>query len=357
MKIALLGDAAFYGKFCLLNGSPKLLLEKTASILNTFDYVVLNLEAPFALAEAKQFGHKSAYIKSDPINVELLKYLGVDAVCIANNHMFDFGYESYELTKKILSDNDISYFGTENKDLKLDIQNNKIAFSGYCCFSSNPINATSKGVNPYDYKSVKKKLIEDKSLGYASILSIHAGQEHVNFPNYDHIEMARKLSSVHPYVYYGHHPHVLQGVEEYCNSLLAYSLGNFCFDDVYSNKSTSPLVEMNQNNKESAILSLEYINSKLIDYEFIPLYDGQVCEEQQKVQILQNIQNYSSFIGVEKDQYIKERFQLLNKYLQSRKSKRDLNWFIKRLNYNSFKIIKNGYQNKKKYNECIKDYL
>ena len=158
MKIALLGDAAFYGKFCLIEGYPKLYFEKTAALLKTFDYVALNLETPFAQAGAKQFGYKSAYIKSDPINVELLKYLGVDAVCLANNHMFDFGYESYELTKKILSDNGIDYFGTENKDLKLNIQNNKIAFSGYCCFSTNPVNATKKGVNPFDYKSVKDKL-------------------------------------------------------------------------------------------------------------------------------------------------------------------------------------------------------
>jgi len=95
---------------------------------------------------------------------------------LANNHMFDFVYDSYELTKKILTDNGIHYFGVENKDLKIDALGNKIAFSGYCCYSTNPINASMKGVNVLDYQVVERKLKEDQSMRFASILSIHAGQ-------------------------------------------------------------------------------------------------------------------------------------------------------------------------------------
>lgn len=357
MKIALLGDAAFYGKFCLIDGSPKLYLEKTSALLRTFDYVVLNLETPFALSNAKQYGSKSAYIKSNPVNVDLLKYLGVNAVCLANNHMFDFGYESYELTKKILTDNGIHYFGVENKDLKIDVLGNKIAFSGYCCYSTNPINASMKGVNVLDYQVVERKLKEDQSMRFASILSIHAGQEHVNYPNYDHIEMARKLSNISPFVYYGHHPHVLQGLEEYNESLFAYSLGNFCFDDVYTDKSSNPLVKMSDNNKESAILSIEFQDSKLTGYEIIPLYDAQVTDEEQEKQLLQKITEYSNQLQEDKKVYIEKRAYLLNTYIQSRKSKRDFNWYLKRLNINSVKMIINSYQNNKKYRESILNHI
>jgi poly-gamma-glutamate synthesis protein (capsule biosynthesis protein) len=357
MKIALLGDTAFYGKFCLNNGSPKKILEKTASLLRTFDYVVLNLEAPFSLPNAKQFGNKSAYLKSDPENVDLLRYLGVNAVCLANNHMFDYGYASYELTKKVLTNNGIYYFGVENIDHKLNLQGNKIAFSGYCCYSTNPINASSMGVNPLHFQNVKDKLLEDQSLGYASILSIHAGQEHVNYPNYDHIQMAKKLSSISPFVYYGHHPHVLQGIEENNGSLYAYSLGNFCFDDVYTNKSIDPSVKMTNNNKESAILSLEYENSKLIGYNLIPLYDGQISEREQKDHILQKISDCSKSLNEPKEEYNEKRSQLLKAYLNNRRNKRDINWYFKRLNYNSFRIILNSHQNKKKYRESITKYL
>lgn len=355
MKIALLGDAAFYGKFCLNNGTPKKIFEKTSSLLSTFDYVVLNLETPFALSNAKQFGNKSAYIKSNPVNIDLLKYLCVDAVCLANNHMFDYGYDSFKLTKEILDENSINYFGVENKDLKVDLLGNKIAFSGYCCYSTNPINASPNGVNPLDYQIVKDKLKDDCSLGYASILSIHAGQEHVNYPNYDHIELARNLSKITPFVYYGHHPHVLQGIEECNESLLAYSLGNFCFDDVFTKKSPDPLVKMSDNNKESIVLSLEYNNSKLINYELIPIFDGHVCKNEKKKEILLKINDYSAGLSFPKAKYNEKRDQLLNSYLIDRKRKRNFNWYVKRLNYNSFIMILNSLINRKKYVNAIKN--
>jgi poly-gamma-glutamate synthesis protein (capsule biosynthesis protein) len=357
MKIALLGDTAFYGKFSLEQGDPKKILHNTTEVLRSHDYVVLNLEAPFASKNAKKFGNKSAYIKSVPENIELLKYLRVNAVCLANNHMFDYGYESFELTKKLLADNGIEYFGVENNDLKVELLGNRIAFSGYCCYSTNPINATSKGVNPLDYNIVKKKLIDDHSKGYTSILSIHAGQEHVNYPNYDHVEIARKLAIVAPFVYYGHHPHVLQGVEEYNESLFSYSLGNFCFDDVYTDKSKDPLVKMSDNNKESAILSLEYDDSKLIGYNFIPLYDGQVCEMEQSENILKKLSEYSNSLYEDKEIYNERRSYLLNAYIKSRKSKRDVNWYLKRLNFNSIKMILNNMLNQKRYQEFITKYL
>lgn len=355
MKIALLGDAAFYGKFSVNNENIKEYLHSTSQLLKDFDYVVLNLEAPFAKNNAKRYGSKSAYIKSDPLNIEILHYLGVNAVCLANNHMFDYGYESFELTKKILCENGIDYFGVENKNLKINLLGNKISFNGYCCFSANPINATKNGVNPLDFKVVERDLIEDNQLGYSSIISSHAGQEHVNYPNYDHIEMARKLSEIKSYVYYGHHPHVLQGIEEFNNSIIAYSLGNFCFDDVYTEKSMEPLVKMDNNNKESAILSLEYFDSKLIKYEMIPLFDGQECVGNRKEKILKNISKYSEELKREKVDYIKKRAILLNTYITSRKKKRDITWYLKRLNLNSIVMKFNSFNNRKKYNDSVKN--
>ena len=41
-----------------------------------------------------------------------------------------------------------------------------------------------------------------------------------------------------------HHPHVAQGIEMHKSSLIAYSLGNFCFDDVYTSVSKAPLVKL-----------------------------------------------------------------------------------------------------------------
>src|SRR5690606_1761182 len=102
MRIALLGDIAFYGKYSI-NGNPSArdYFSEAAEYLEGFDYVVGNLEAPF-IAEGKTMGAKSAHIKSDPVNVELLKLLSINVVNLANNHLFDYGREGYRTTTQLL---------------------------------------------------------------------------------------------------------------------------------------------------------------------------------------------------------------------------------------------------------------
>lgn len=356
-RIALLGDTALYGKFCVKE-YPNLYsyLSSVKKELETYNYVVLNLETPF-VSNQKPWGHKSAFVKSASENIEILKFLGVHSVCLANNHMFDFGQSSFQYTKELLDKYGIHYFGVEDKVDLVEMAGNKIAFSGYCCYSTNPQGLSKTGVNKLDYKDVEQTLIHYQNLGYTNIISVHAGQEHVNYPNYDHIQFARKLSSICPYVYYGHHPHVLQGIETVNNSLLAYSLGNFCFDDVYTSKSASPLVKMTDNNKSSAVLSLEYKDNSLVGFEMIPLFDCVISEGDQKNKICIDIKKYSEKLKEGKTEYVLFRQQLLSAYFEGRKSKRDLNWYLKRINYNSFKMIFNSYRNQKSYINAIKQHL
>lgn len=355
MKLALLGDMAFYGKFSMSNPDIKIYLKSIKDILSDCDYVVGNLETPFADKKTRPYGYKSAFIKSDVENIELLKYIGIDAVCLANNHTFDYGQQSYDLTKQILDDNGIEYFGVESKILKKEIEGNKLAFLGYCCYSSNPQGMGICGINEYKYTEVDTALSECDNEGYNSILGVHAGQEHVNYPNVDHIHIARKLSIKHNFVYYGHHPHVLQGIEEYKESLIYYSLGNFCFDDVYTSKSEKPLIKMLDNNKSSMIVILEYEHNKLVRHEEIPFYDCQIVPSWSE-QIKKNIDKYSSRFSKVDDEYARVRADLIGQYLSSRKSMRNLKWYFRRLNYSSFRQIMNARRNAELYYKFIKQY-
>ena len=93
MKIALLGDIAFFGRFSIENNKDVYqYFEKVSEYLSSFDYVIGNLETPMCNIE-RPVGAKSAHIKSSPENANLLKYLGICAVNLANNHIFDFGRE------------------------------------------------------------------------------------------------------------------------------------------------------------------------------------------------------------------------------------------------------------------------
>jgi poly-gamma-glutamate synthesis protein (capsule biosynthesis protein) len=168
---------------------------------------------------------------------------------------------------------------------------------------------------------------------------VHAGLEHVNFPAYHDVQMARQLSQTCPYIYYGHHPHVLQGIEQHNDSLLAYSLGNFCFDDVYTDKSVHPLVKQSENNKTSSIVELEIVDGKLISHDVISLY---MAEDEMKVDSLDiksTLKKYTEFLNVDKNLYQQERNKLLSAYIDGRKSMRNFQWYMKRLNYRSAIIL------------------
>lgn len=364
MKIALLGDIAFYGKYSMQNINVFDYFEDLSNTLKTYDFVIGNLETPF-IDGGVPYGAKSAHIKAKEENIKLLKYLNIKYVNLANNHIFDYGVTGYDKTKNLLEENSIQYFGIENKEIHLEFNNNKLALSGYCCYSTNGLgyqeNIKTLGVNVLDGYFLEERLIENANNGYLNLVSIHAGQEHVNYPNTDHIKLARILAKKVPYIYYGHHPHVIQGVEKIDKSLIAYSLGNLCFDDVYTNKSNKPLIEQSQENRKSFILSLEINNNTIDSFEMIPFYLGGdkaiLFNKEIANEIANEIEVYSKALTNELKDIDIIRQSILSQYVMNRKKTRDLSWYIKRMNFDSLRMIINARNNSKKYNRVITQYI
>lgn len=301
---------------------------------------------------------KSAHIKTNYNNVDILKCLNVGIVNLTNNYLFDYGVSGYKSTLKILDENSIKYFGIENKQIYLE--NEKVTLSGFCCYSSNAsgyYKSNSKyGVNILDGNIFENTIKSNNEKGYLNIVSVHFGDEHIHYPRYEHIKLARKVAKHTPYIFYGHHPHVMQGVEMYKNALIAYSLGNFCFNDVYS---SIPKIKQTQENKESFILSLEIEANELKHYEIIPIYDNssKIIVDVSNSEILNKIYEYTQYLDLDEDTYRQTRQYKLNEYLSKRKSMRNVKWYIKRLNYNTVGMLIKAKINLREYKKCLKDYL
>lgn len=363
MKLALLGDIALFGVFSKasnLNLEQK--LKDISDYLSTFDYVVGNLETPFSSAR-RTFGAKSAYICANPDDVTILKILHIDAVTLANNHMFDYGKEGYELTKQLLNKSGIEWYGCEGKELRLTKDGNRLSIAGFCCYTSNPICCVqygNYGVNAYNLLKAKEFIKKSQIEGYLPIIAVHAGLEHVNYPSLDHVRAARLLADSGNYVYYGHHPHVIQGVEAYRGSLIAHSLGNFCFDDVWTDASSEkPLVELTENNRTGMILELTIENSKLMSWKEQLIYinndghvgfihRGDVIKEYNDTlrDSVNNVENYSTL-----------RRSVLFKRMAERKAKRNVLWYLKRLRPRYVKIILNARRNSKFFNKNVLKFI
>lgn len=359
MKIALLGDMAFYGKYCINHEGVTDYFKDIADLLKNYDYVVGNLESPF-VDGSKSSGSKSAYLKSNPRNIELLKYLQINVVNLANNHIFDYGEVGYLSTLNLLINNEIQFFGIENKQLILTDKDVRVALHGYCCYSTNPLGITSGGkfgVNRFHIPTVEKNLELNNNLGYYNILSVHGGQEHVNYPSLDTIRWARQFARIVPYVYYGHHPHVIQGIENHLGSLICYSLGNFCFDDVFSSVSKSPLLIQTENNKSSFILELELKNNVLIRNKIIPIYAGQKSMIIGSPEILDKLKEYSEALDQNPAVYASMRNSKIQTFLASRRQLRDFSWVIKRLRPRYAVMVVMAFLNRFRYKRCVEAYL
>ena len=356
MRIALLGDIAFFGR-CTNDGS----FRNISDYLSKFDYVVGNLETPFS-TKKRTYGAKSAYICAAPSSAPILKHLHLNAVTLANNHMFDYGKEGYETTKRILKENGINYFGTEGKEVYAEILGNKLAFSGFCCYTSNPLKCVKYGeygVNAYSIPVVKEVLKKNNSQGFLNIVAVHAGIEHVNLPSIEHIRAARLLSAVCPYIYYGHHPHVIQGVEEFKGSLIAHSLGNFCFDDIYTDNSLEPFVKLTENNRSGMILELEIDNNRLVGWREQMIF----ISHEGSIKLIKNNDNIDKYndnlVHCEENftSYESQRNLVISSRISERRAKRSLSWYIKRLKLRYLNIIMNAKRNRRLYQQNVLNYI
>lgn len=357
MRIAFLGDIAFFGRNTSQNKKYKELFAPIRKVLETCDYVIANLECPLTL-QSRIIGGKSAYLKGDPRDIEILKYIGITHVTLANNHIFDYRAQGMTDTIKLLDENGIEWYGVNNKKGEIVDGESHLALMGYCCYSTNAkgLENDSQFVDVFDPSQVESDIAESISKGMLPILSIHWGQEHVHYPNYDHIEAIRKLCKGKRVIVHGHHPHVIQGIENIDESLIAYSLGNFCFDDVYTKKSNQPLVKLSKDNQESFILVVNVEKNDITGYEIVP-FSFENRQYQIKEDILDKIKVWSDFLDVPKEEYVCQRTKDLTSYINARKELRNFEWYFRRLNLESVKMILGSKHNSKRYNTLVKSYI
>ena len=149
----------------------------------------------------------------------------------------------------------------------------------------------------------------------------------------------------------------IQGIEEFDNSFIAYSLGNLCFDDVYSNATKDPIFTMSEFNKKAIIWEVVIENNNLISQRAIPVYLGDDQLEVGDVRILEELEEFSSALQKPKEAYISERKEFLSNFFKNRIKSNNLMWFITRLRIDTYKRYKKAKVNRKLYSKHITQQL
>lgn len=214
--------------------------KKVNDFLSQADILFGNLECPIS-DKGQNIGSIYSF-RADPKVTQGLKNAGFDIVSVANNHINNWDKPAMKDTFDILSLNGIDYVGGgqnyseahQPKIIKLS-EDFKVAYLAYTTLGSNASIATN------DHMGIAKldeNLASDISLAKDSadlvVVSIHFGDEYINYSSPKQIEIAHQIIDAGADLLIGHHPHVIGQVEKYKNGYIFYSLGNFVFDQNFS---------------------------------------------------------------------------------------------------------------------------
>ena len=186
------------------------------SLFEYDDLTIANLEG--TLTDYTTKTPKEFNFRAPPHYVNILLSGDIDAVNIANNHTKDYGQRGLDDTIKTLEEKNIPYFGYEN----------------YYIYEKDGIKIGFAGLRAIWDGTIEQRI--DAAIAYfkenncnSMIFTFHWGTERQYQQNASQIRVAHYAIDHGADLVVGHHPHVLQGIEEYNGKYIVYSLGNFCF--------------------------------------------------------------------------------------------------------------------------------
>jgi len=201
-----------------------------------YDLVTANLEGPIydTLRRTDLFPQ----FAFDPeIAPALLKKYGFNLLNLANNHTWDHGARGWESTLHHLHEVGIATVGHPKNHFDADLYEAsfhgiKVGFIG--------ITDVLKPF-PVDWKIAKEKVRELKSRNDFVVLMIHWGKEFETRSSLHQRDKAHGMIDAGVDLIIGHHPHVVQESEVYNGKYIYYSLGNFVFDQYFSEEAQKGL--------------------------------------------------------------------------------------------------------------------
>jgi poly-gamma-glutamate capsule biosynthesis protein CapA/YwtB (metallophosphatase superfamily) len=208
-------------------------------LLKQSDIAFGNLEGPVS---DKGVDLRNLYsFRMDTGTLDVLKSAGFDILSFANNHVGDWGRAAFDDTMVRLENAGIRFTGAgthksaaEQPEI-FEIKGMKIGFLGFSDVGPASLEATpeSSGILLLADPNLTTIISNAKKQVDALIVSVHWGNEYVEH-SARQSEFAHKMVNAGANLVIGHHPHVTQAVETYKGGVIAYSLGNFVFDQAFS---------------------------------------------------------------------------------------------------------------------------
>lgn len=202
------------------------------------DIAFANLECPLTDGGRPVLKRPDLVFRGSTENVKTLKKAGFDILNLANNHTMDQGREGLLETLSLLEEEGIMSLGAGSSRIEarmpvfMERGITRIGFLGYCDFPPEGYIYDEHGADVArpDLKSLRQEVESAGRQCDFLAVSFHWGKEFDSYPGELQRRLAHEAIDSGADIVIGHHPHVLQGVEQYKGKLIFYSLGNFVFD-------------------------------------------------------------------------------------------------------------------------------
>jgi len=212
------------------------------------DLRLINLETSVTTCEDYWKG-KGIHYRMHPKNIHCITSAKIDACCLANNHVLDWGYPGLVETLETLQNAGLKYAGAglnlseAQKPAILPVNGKgRVLFFAYGTDESGVPKAWAAtkdkpgvnflgGFSDKEVNAVKEQIEKVKKEGDIVVFSVHWGGNWGYEIDVKHRSFARKLIEVAGVdVIHGHSSHHAKGIEVYKGKLILYGCGDF-FND------------------------------------------------------------------------------------------------------------------------------
>jgi poly-gamma-glutamate capsule biosynthesis protein CapA/YwtB (metallophosphatase superfamily) len=236
-----------------------------ADTLRNADLRYCNLECP--VSDRGRNLHHLYSFRADPRVIEGLKATGFNVVSQANNHTYDWGPEALLDTLERLQAAGIQSVGAGQNFLAahyplfVKVGGLRLAFLAYVDIDPKEAAASvdRPGVAWLDPAQVLADIRFARPLADLLIVCPHWGVEYALKPTRDQVDLAHQMIDAGADIVVGSHPHVVQPMEKYRDHWIAYSLGNFVFD------------QRNPNTHRGLMLKATVRDKHIVDVTSIPI--------------------------------------------------------------------------------------
>lgn len=192
-----------------------------AETIRAADVAFCNLESP--ACDAPAVARKRFVFRAAPAALQGLVFAGFDAVSLANNHRLDCGSLGLRETRAQLETLGLTPLDHDAPGRVIERQGLRIGFVAFTTVGMPLAQAEA---------AVARRISAARAACDVLIASFHWGREYESRADATQRRLARLAIDHGADLIIGHHPHVVQELEFYRGRPIAYSLGNFVFDQV-----------------------------------------------------------------------------------------------------------------------------